>query len=369
MANKVGQVYEQYWRYTAAWTDIHGSKFIDGMKICVEFFMTHRVKKEYSNKDYEKLQDAFCEHFGYDKESARKSINQFVKLGFIKPLMQGLYSESLEFVNAKNDSQRTISLSKAVYKHANFQNSMVKTNPQWDGQMQFLIKTLLECQKLTKNDLIGLMTYDYTTQTKEYLTQEELGDLYANAVSIGFASRKHVQVGHLMNLLNNLDNLRKRRGVIYFEEDAKALFGDEYEQKSLSKYRDPYLQREYKKELIAECNGRCMVENVDYPVLIASHIRPYKDCRDKKDWNAAFDVNNGLLLSKNLDSLFDLGYITFEINGDIATSDELSQDVKDKLKTLKLNTNYINSERIKYLKIHRKLVFNKRFKKRYQYEK
>ena len=77
-----------------------------------------------------------------------------------------------------------------------------------------------------------------------------------------------------------------------------------------------------------------------------------------------FDANNGLLLSKNLDSLFDLGYITFEINGDIVTSDELSQDVKEKLKPLKLNTIYINSERIKYLKTHRKLVFNKRFKKR-----
>ena len=364
MGNKVEQIYEQYWRYTAAWTDIHGNNFIDGIKICVEYFKSHKVKKEYSNKDYEKLQDAFCRHFGYDKESARKSINQFVKLGFVKPLMQGVYPEAFEYANAKNDSQRTVYLSKAVYKHANFQNSMAKNNPQWDGQMQFLIKTLLKCQKLTKNDLIGLMTYDYSSQTKEHLTKEELENLYNKAVSIGFDSRKHVQIRHLMKLLNNLDNLRIRKGVIYFEEDAKALFGDEDEQKSLSKYRDQYLQREYKKELIAECNGRCMVENVDYPVLIASHIRPYKDCRDKKDWNAAFDVNNGLLLSKNLDSLFDLGYITFDKNGDIVTSDELSQDVKDKLKPLKLNTNYINSERIKYLKIHRKLVFNKRFKKR-----
>ena len=106
-----------------------------------------------------------------------------------------------------------------------------------------------------------------------------------------------------------------------------------------------------------------MVEDIEYPVLIASHIRPYKDCRDKNDWDAAFDMNNGLLLSKNLDSLFDLGYITFSPEGNIISSEVLSVGLRDKLKALKINPIYIRPERVKYIKFHQKYVFNKRFKK------
>ena len=363
MDNNHLQIYEKYWKYTAAWTDINGDKFRGAMSACIDYYAKNSVRP-YSSKDYKNLQKSIVELTRIDEESVRKAINQFVKLGFLKPRMQGIYPEAEEFNRAKSNEGRIIALSKAVYKNANFQNAMSKEIPEWNGQMSFLIRTLTKCGSLSKDDMTAIMSFDFASSQKEYLSKEELRTLYEKAVANGFTHRKYNQIGHLMNLLNKLDNLRKRKGVVYFETDAKELFGDEEEQKSLSKYRDPYLQREFKKELIAECSGKCMVEDVHYPVLIASHIRPYKDCRDNNDWDAAFDVNNGLLLSKNLDSLFDLGYITFEINGDIVTSDELSQDVKEKLKPLKLNTIYINSDRKEYLKTHRKLVFNKRFKKR-----
>ena len=364
-SNKQPQIYEQYWKYTAAWTNIFGSNFYNALDACVSYFKRHSIKRVYSAKEYKALQNAIVRSFDIDLESARKAINQFVKLGFLKPYMKGIYPESIEFIKAKDDVQKkTIALSKAVYKHANFQNSMTETNESWNGHMGFLIKTLEVCKTLSKNDIIALMTYDYASKEKEFLTSDDLSNLYDLAVSSGFTERKYNQVDHLMNLLGKLDNLHKTKGIICFESDAKELFGDEEEQKSLLKYRDPYLQREYKKELIAECSGKCMVEDIEYPVLIASHIRPYKDCRDKNDWDAAFDVNNGLLLSKNLDSLFDLGYITFTPEGDIISSDVLSADLRNKLKILKLNPVYINPERIKYIKFHHKFVFNKRFKKR-----
>lgn len=363
-SNNQPQIYEQYWKYTAAWTNIFGGNFYNALGACVKFFVRHGVEKAYSTKEYKALQKAIAQSFNIDLESVRKAINQFVKLGLLKPYMKGLYPEALEFIKAKDDvKKKTIALSKAVYKHANFQNSMTETNDSWNGHVGFLIKTLEACKTLTKNDIIAVMTYDYASKEKEFLTRNDLSHLYNMAVSSGFTERKYNQVDHLMNLLGKLDNLHKTKGVICFESDAKALFGDEDEQKSMSKYRDPYLQREYKKELIAECSGKCMVENLDYPVLIASHIRPYKDCRDKNDWDAAFDVNNGLLLSKNLDSLFDLGYITFSAEGKIISSDVLSIELRNKLSTLKLNPIYIKPERVKYIKIHQKLVFNKRFKK------
>lgn len=363
MDNNHSQIYEKYWKYTAAWTDINGDKFRDSMSACIDYYAKNSVRP-YSAKDYKNLQKSIVELTGIDEESVRKAINQFVKLGFLKPRMQGLNPEAEEFNRAKSNEGRTIALSKAVYKNANFQNSMSKEVPEWNGQMSFLIRTLTECGSLSKDDMTAIMSFDFASSQKEFLTKEDLRYLYEKAAANGFIHRKYNQIGHLMNLLNKLDNLRKRKGVVYFEADAKELFGDEEEQKSLSKYRDPYLQREYKKELIQECSGKCMVEDIDYPVLIASHIRPYKDCRDKNDWDAAFDVNNGLLLSKNLDSLFDLGYITFSPEGDIISSDVLSTELRDKLDKMKLNPIYINQERVKYIKFHQRYVFNKRFKKR-----
>ena len=361
MINKNNQIYEKYWKYTAEWTDIHGDKFRKSMSACVEYFANNSVQP-YSPKNYKELQSRIVKLIAIDFESVRKGINQFVKLGFLKPRMQGINPEAEEFCKARTNEGRIIALSKAVYKNANFQNSMSKKVPEWDGQMSFLIRTLQECGSLSKDDMTALMTYDFPSTKKDYLTKEDLNRLYEKALANGFIHRKYNQVSHLMNLLNKLDNLRKRNNTIYFEADAKEFFGDEEEYKSLSRYRDPYLQREYKRELILESGGKCMVENIDYPVLIASHIRPYKDCRDKKDAFAAFDSNNGLLLSKNLDSLFDLGYITFNNDGTIRTSDKLSDSVKKLLSNYRLNEKYINRERLKYMHVHRQLVFEKKFK-------
>ena len=48
-------------------------------------------------------------------------------------------------------------------------------------------------------------------------------------------------------------------------------------------------------------------------LLIASHIKPWHVCDDKE----RLDKFNGLMLSPNIDALFDNGLITFDINGTI----------------------------------------------------
>ena len=68
-----------------------------------------------------------------------------------------------------------------------------------------------------------------------------------------------------------------------------------------------------------------MVEKLAYPVLIASHIKPFFISNDVE----AYDPNNGFLLSRNIDSLFDLGYITFTENGEIIFIDTISPDVRE----------------------------------------
>ena len=103
-----------------------------------------------------------------------------------------------------------------------------------------------------------------------------------------------------------------------------------------------------------------MLEGLDHPVLIASHIKPYKASNEQEE----FDVNNGLLLSKNLDSLFDLGYITFDSIGNILPSKVLSDDMKSYLSHFKLISEFINERRMEYMDYHRNFVFEKRFNKR-----
>ena len=80
----MAQIYEQYWSYTAAFTDLFGSKAINTLKTCVEFLDEH--EGEFFSKDtYEDLQYEIQSVLGIDLISIRKAINQFVKLGFLTP--------------------------------------------------------------------------------------------------------------------------------------------------------------------------------------------------------------------------------------------------------------------------------------------
>ncbi|MDE5572768.1 MAG: HNH endonuclease, partial [Muribaculaceae bacterium] len=191
----------------------------------------------------------------------------------------------------------------------------------------------------------------------------ELDRLYKNATDIDFIDRKYNQIEHFLNLLGRLDDLCIHDGMIYFKTDADRLFGDEKQKKAV---RDPYLQRVYKSELEEEsCSyykcktPKCMLDGLAHPVLIASHIKPYSHCTDGS--TDQFDLNNGLLLNKAFDSLFDLGYITFSDDGTIMPSYALDDDMKKYLSNFVLDKKLLNPKRIEYLKYHRDNVFEKRF--------
>ena len=361
MANKVNQIYEEYWSYTAAYTDVNGVKFISVLRECVAF-LDSQWDSSYSNDKYEELQRTISNVTGITLPSVRKAINQLVKLGFLKPYLAGYYPEAKEFLEAKTDKKRQSVLSKTVYKHSNFNNSMTSPDVQGYGQINFFIKTLEEVGVITEEGLIALMSVDINNYSDGYLTEEELMKVYFNASESGFIERKYNQIAHLKNLLGRLDDLQIHDKDIYFKTDAERLFGDDDETRKI--VRDPYLQRVYKSELEEESNihfecdiPKCMIEGLSFPVLIASHIKPYKSSSP----NEAFDVNNGLLLSKNFDSLFDLGYITFNNDGTIYPSKVLNQDVKNFLLNYRLHQDFINPKRLKYMEYHREKVFEKRF--------
>lgn len=366
MNNRQNQIYEEYWSYTAAWTDLNGSKFLDCLRLCVNFIDKYEISS-YDQKLYDKLQAEVTEKFGFKGKdaalSARKGINQMVKIGFLKPYLGGYVPEAKQYLEAKTNIRRINILSKVVYKYSNFQNSITDPAAGTSNQIKFLLNTLEEVGALDKRALISLMTTDINEYSRGYLVKEELDELYAAATDIDFIERKYNQLDHFLNLLGRLDDLCNHEGVIYFKTDAERLFGDLETKKTV---RDPYLQRVYKSELEEEScayfntkQPKCMLEGLAHPVLIASHIKPYSHC--KSDEKAQFDVNNGLLLSKNTDSLFDLGYMTFDKEGNIIPSKMLDKEMIGYLAQFKLNPAFMNKSRMDYMEYHRQNVFEIRY--------
>ena len=129
MRNRVNQVYEKYWNYTAAFTDFEDTLFRGVLAACVEFIDAHR-NEQYSpekNKESWKFLQSRYPSLAKKEEDAwvtqRKKWNQLVKLGFIRPYLSGYPIETMEYLSATTARKRKSILSKIVYKYANFLNS------------------------------------------------------------------------------------------------------------------------------------------------------------------------------------------------------------------------------------------------------
>ncbi|MEJ8837743.1 HNH endonuclease [Ramlibacter sp. AN1133] len=82
-------------------------------------------------------------------------------------------------------------------------------------------------------------------------------------------------------------------------------------------------QGKFRRDLIAEF-GRCCAATAltVLPVLRASHVVPWRRSTDEE----RLDPSNGLLLSANLDALFDRALITFDEQGDLHVSRLVSDE-------------------------------------------
>lgn len=361
------QIYENYWRVSLAYLEFFkDGKFRETLKICINF-IDEFYPIEYDESTTYKLLENRIQN-GIPKSgkgsdaSNRKAVNQMVKLGFIKPFLKGYHQNAKDFLNANSIKKRKTIFSKIVFSSARF-NSSVTNIDDW-SQINFLIKTLEEVGLLSAKDIIALMTIDISLISKGFLDRTEIDRILA-LLDSGFIERKYNQIGHLKNVLGKLEGIDfvKNNGIyeLYFTEDAKRIFGEDLE--SESKKRNPYLHFIYKTQLKEESFSiysaeNCMVEKLPYPTLIASHIKPF--IRSNAD--EAYDPNNGILLSRNIDSLFDLGYITFEDDGKIKFAIHLKKEVKNFIANYTLDIRFINAKRLEYLEYHRNEVFEKRYK-------
>ena len=114
---------------------------------------------------------------------------------------------------------------------------------------------------------------------------------------ISLAARQNLKQVALSKAKNEVDKLSaKLKGVV-----ATRLKSEGYRRNG---------QEVLRKYLLLE-RGCCEVSDVNLPeLLVASHIRPWKDCGDSVELR--LDPENVLLLAVNWDALFDKKYISFE---------------------------------------------------------
>lgn len=104
---------------------------------------------------------------------------------------------------------------------------------------------------------------------------------------------------------------------------------------------------------------QCYAEKIPYQVLIASHIKECVKCLRDKHEDQAYDVNNGLLLSPNMDSYFDKHDISFDDNGKILFGYRVHPEVKAMYVDYVIDKPLLNKHRLKYLAYHRKQFYKK----------
>lgn len=110
-------------------------------------------------------------------------------------------------------------------------------------------------------------------------------------------------------------------------------------------------QKDFRDKLINKWDGECPVTGInDLSILISSHIVPWSESTKEEK----IDEENGILLSPLFDSLFDKNLISFDDEGRIIISKNLSLDNKRKMNVNDSIKIELTSGMIPYLRKHRK---------------
>lgn len=368
------EIYENYWKFTAAHLDITGTKFNNCLNLIVLFIDKNKKALEENAKDnsrfsdselYKVLQQQIVDISGFKGSdatlSARKAINQFVKIGFIYPLLVGYHPLVKTFILETNKEKKKIIFSKIFYESSSLASDVTLDHRDLK-HVNFLLKTLDKNVSLNKNDIMALMVTDISNYSAGYLTREQLDLQYQYAKISEFDERKYNQIAHLIGYLKRFVDLKydKNEERFWFASDpliANKDFDESYA-------RDGVRHRIYKEELKEESksiygDAVCYLDKKPYKSLIASHIKPCADCLKEHREDQAYDVNNGLLLSPTVDSYFDKKDISFADDGTVLVGKKVAEAVRADFEKLKLDKSVLNEHRRRYLAYHRCLFEQK----------
>lgn len=293
-------------------------------------------------------------------ENQLKEINYFRDLIFVGQISSNFKSfakddkTKLEFQARKNNYNRNLKFSDERLKRHHNKNVIYLLETIQLGKnsgiaLNILIKDIDELKIIIENILNALDPSHYQIY-QEKLEQKQLSNLD--------------RISELEFKENNPD-LKDEIGD-YQKEDVKV------SRIGQGKFRT----------LLLEKWGGCAVTGCDCnAVLIASHIKSWSDCmkdgldnksESKGRFRDAIDPDNGLLLTANLDKLFDQYLISFIDNGKILISKALECydeeqlqkifGVKGDVRTLELRI-ALTDEQKKFLAYHREQFFKEEEKR------
>lgn len=197
--------------------------------------------------------------------------------------------------------------------------------------------------------LCEFFNYVIDTNGKLFFIKEQFDKEYSLGLEEKMFSKEELEKAQMQEnrIIKEIENLEDKYGV-----DGTVAIE--------AVVRNSNVQKMFRNNLIAEYGCKCMIcgiENIE--LLIASHIKPARDC----DVHEKINNNNGLLLCANHDKLFDRYLITFKFDtGEIEVSNKLSQNDQEKLginESIKLDEKIMNEERTTFLALHNIEYHNK----------
>lgn len=383
--SKKNQKYEKYWSTTMALTDFSGQQFIRTLAMIVEHIDKYKLDKYkisdlksgnrtspiVHRKELEEKIFRIYPNDSRDGASTRKQINEFIKLGFVKPFLNGYVPQAKRYINERiSDSERKRLFSEVVYANASFDSSTVRDDTQ-NNQIKFLVNTLLN-RRLEKkrlpiinfDELMGLMQLDI--KNKKYANEKTILFQTNWAKKINFKDRKYNQINHLCSILRSMQFLTVKGSdksiKISLVKDA-----EKYIPEMGDTNRDPYRFGLMKKAVYDESRRVyddlvCWVTKKPSEGLVVSHIYPSAEALKNYDVEAAYDPNNAFLLSPgNVDQYFDKHKMTIDSEGNLVFSKDVRQEFINEVKenSYHIDKVILNDLRKKYLAIHNKTFHEK----------
>jgi putative restriction endonuclease len=136
---------------------------------------------------------------------------------------------------------------------------------------------------------------------------------------------------------------------IMYHEAAKEELGNG----SITKEAYRKKQAQYRDELLKIMPFDPFTFVADDRILVACHIKPYSVCNEEE----RYDPKNGIIMTPTYHTLFDMGFISFENNGQLLVSPFLTNVTKDRLNLIDGKKLRIQTGSDKYLEYHRKHIF------------
>ncbi|KXY44797.1 hypothetical protein AT257_16245 [Bacillus cereus] len=191
---------------------------------------------------------------------------------------------------------------------------------------------------------LTMINVELSGVSREWLAQ--LKDINGN--SLKYAPKEWINF--VENGPDKLIPLDKKNKETFDESSDVILLSEKQYLRKIRITQGKFRESLLKKEQFCKICGMNLSE-----LLVASHIKPWKDCNDKE----RIDFYNGLLLCPAHNAAFDGGYISFDDKGAIVISSLLN---KQNMKLLMLNENIkiiLESNHLHYMDWHISNVFKR----------